>query len=97
MKSENMLVYNKNPLLNTRIYLAEFPNGHIAEFSTNVIFEAIYTQVNDDGTEELLFSEIIGHEQDTPKESTTQETNHYTTKGWRICVTWKDGSTSGIH
>lgn len=87
-------IYNKNPLLNTRIYLAEFPNGHIAEFSANVISEAIYNQVNDDGTEELLFSEIIGHEQDTPKELTTQETNRYTTKGWRICVTWKDGSTS---
>jgi hypothetical protein len=87
-------IYNKNPLLNTRIYLAEFPNGHIAEFSANVISEAIYNQVNDDGTEELLFSEIIGHEQDTPKELTTQETNRYTTKGWRICITWKDGSTS---
>jgi hypothetical protein len=81
-------------LLNTRIYLAEFPNGHIAEFSANVISEANYNQVNDDGTEELLFSEIIGHEQNTPKELTTQETNRYTTKGWRICVTWKDGNTS---
>jgi len=56
--------YNNNPLLNTRIYLAEFPDGHIAEYSTNVIAEAIYDSVNDEGYQELIFDSIIDHEYD---------------------------------
>jgi hypothetical protein len=101
---ENGGTFHKNPLLITRVYLAEFPNGHTAEFSANVISEAIYNQVNDDGIEELCFSEIIGHERDNTalnsEEFVSQEaeqddmTIRYTTKGWRICVTWTDGSTS---
>jgi hypothetical protein len=37
--------YNNNPVLNTRIYLAEFPEGHIAEYSANMIAEAVYDSV----------------------------------------------------
>jgi hypothetical protein len=58
-------VYHHNPLLNTRIYLAQFPDGHVAEFSVNMISEAIYSQINDDGAEELLFTDIIGHTRDS--------------------------------
>ncbi len=42
--------YNPNPLLNTRVYLASFPNGHIAEFSANLISESIYNNVSEDGS-----------------------------------------------
>ena len=34
--------YNSNSMLNSRIYLAEFPDGHIQELSTNTIVEAVY-------------------------------------------------------
>ncbi len=105
--------YHHNPLLNTRVYLAQFPDGHIAELSANVIAEAIYDQVDDDGIESPLFQDIIGHEKDKTA-LTEQEANEivreeqkgksmrgnnnihplYTTKGWRICIAWTDGSTS---
>lgn len=105
--------YNNNPLLNTRIYLAEFPDGHVMEYSANVIAEAMYDGVNNEGIETLLFDQIIGHEQDrtaitiqeakiikeNEKENKeVQRSNNchllFTTKGWRICISWKDGSTS---
>jgi hypothetical protein len=41
--------FDINPLLNTRIYLTEFPDGRVAELSANVISEALYKQVDDDG------------------------------------------------
>jgi hypothetical protein len=48
--------YNPNPVLNSRVYLAEFPDGHIQELSANMIIEAVYNQINDDGYDEQMFS-----------------------------------------
>jgi hypothetical protein len=44
--------YNSNPMLNSRIYLAEFPDGHIQELSANTIVEAVYNQIDGDGYNE---------------------------------------------
>jgi len=33
-----------NPVLNTRVYLAEFPDGHIQEPSANNVIQAIYSE-----------------------------------------------------
>jgi len=49
----------------------------------------LYSQVDHEGNQYLLFDEIIDHEHDL---SVEQEPN--STKGWRLCVLWKDGSTS---
>jgi len=54
--------YHPNPLLNTWVYLASFPDGHIAEYSANLITEALYNNIAEDGTDQLLFDSIIGHE-----------------------------------
>jgi len=84
--------YNSNPLLNTRVYIASFPDGHIAEYSANVIADSIYQDINNDGLEELFFDSIIGHERDETHKG--DPIAKYVTKGWNICVSWKDGSTS---
>lgn len=42
--------------------MAQFPDGHIAELSANVIAEAIYNQIDEEGVKTLLFQDIIGHE-----------------------------------
>jgi hypothetical protein len=65
--------YDPNPLLNSRIYLAEFPDGHIIKLSTNSIFEAIYDQIDDDAFDMLLFKDIIGHELDLSAMSTDEK------------------------
>ena len=54
--------YNSNLILNTRVYLAEFPDGTVSEYAANIIAEAIYEQVNDDGYDTVVFADIISHQ-----------------------------------
>ena len=54
--------YHHNPMMNTRVYLAEFADGHVAEYGMNVIAKAIYNQVDDNGFQDILFKEVIGHQ-----------------------------------
>jgi hypothetical protein len=55
--------FHPDPLLNTRVCLAEFPDGHIVELSANAVAEAIYGQIDEDVYDLSLFKDIIGHEQ----------------------------------
>ena len=97
-------IANNNPLLDTRVYDVEFPDGKIKEYNVNMISEFLYSQVDDEGNEFILLDEIIDHCKDdtaiTVEEATVEPTGaknqHYvhTTKGWQLSVTWKDGSTS---
>ena len=48
-------MFHINPMLSTKVYLAAFLDGHIKEHSANLIVEVIYTNVDDDGNDELLF------------------------------------------
>jgi hypothetical protein len=41
--------YNPNPIINTRVYIAEFHDGSTKKYAANIIAEAIYDQVTDDG------------------------------------------------
>jgi hypothetical protein len=64
--------------------------------------ESIYSQVDDEGRHTLLLDALVDHEKD---DTAIQADDGYivangtrrrrlTTKGWRLCVRWKDGSTS---
>jgi len=98
--------FHPNPMLNSRIYLAEFPDGCIQELSANAIVEAVYNQIDGDGYDENLFQDIIDHRFDstalTKEElqqlrcvrSENQGKRFCTLKGWEICLSWKDGTTS---
>lgn len=82
--------YNANPVLNTRVYPEEFPGGHIQELSANKVVQAIYDHVDDDGYAVKIFHDMISH----CKPSNCGEHTGITIKGWEICVSWADGSTS---
>jgi hypothetical protein len=88
--------YNNNPILNTIVYLAEFPDGTISEYAANIIAESIYNQVDDGGYDNTLFDSIIIHEFNPPFTDITQNENlvSKSTEGWKICLQWKDGSSS---
>ncbi len=97
--------YNDNPILDTRIYEVEFPDGHHAEFAANVIAENIYSQVESDGHNFSYLQDIIGHRSDdtaVQKEDgfVTLSNGHakpvVTTQGWDINVRWADQSTSWV-
>jgi hypothetical protein len=53
-----------NPILDTRVYEVEFPDGTINDYAANIIAEALYAQVDVDGNRYLLLKEIIDHKKD---------------------------------
>jgi hypothetical protein len=94
---------NYNPLLDTHLYDVELSDGNIKEYAANVIAESIYSQVDDEGRHQLvLLDALVDHERDNTAVSAddgyivTNGNRHrkLTTKGWKLCVKWKDGSTS---
>jgi hypothetical protein len=89
--------YHPNPLLDTTVHEVEFPDGTVQDYAANVIAEALFTQVDQDGNRWLLLKEIIGHEKDATAPTGEQlllSNRRFTTKGWSLHCLWADGSTS---
>ncbi|KAI2504635.1 Reverse transcriptase (RNA-dependent DNA polymerase) [Fragilaria crotonensis] len=93
---------NANPILDTRTYDVEYADGQTAELAANVIAQNMYAMCDTEGNQFLLLDGIIGHRKD---ESAIERADMYvqrgsnrhmrkTTKGWKLCVEWKDGTTS---
>jgi len=90
-----------NPLLDTRVYEVQFPDGHTEEFSANTIAENIYSQVDEEGNQYLLLNEVIDHHRDglaiAIDDKWIQQGSNWqlrrTTQGWKL----KDGTTSWEH
>jgi hypothetical protein len=64
-KTSNGVVAGKahsNPILDTRTYDVEFPDGSHAEYSANIIAQNMYSQCDTEGNQFLLLSSIVGHE-----------------------------------
>ena len=98
-------VRNTNPILDTREYEVEFPDGATDVFTANMIAESMYSQVDGDGHSFTLMSEITDHKSDgtaVSKDDGIEVTNsgqrrlRRTTRGWKLLVSWKDGSTSWV-
>jgi hypothetical protein len=52
---------NANPILDTRTYLVEFPDGAELEYSANTIAENMWAQCDIDGNQWLLMEAIVDH------------------------------------
>ena len=95
---------NINPLLDTRVYKVEFPDGSQDEYTANMIAESLYSNVDEDGNMLSIIEGIVGHrkgEKALTSANSTVELNGRkkrvaTTKGWDMLVRWKDGSQSWI-
>ena len=96
--------YHENPILDTALYEVEFEDGHVEAFHANQIAEAIYATVDDEGYVYQELQEIVDHKSDG---SAIKADDGYvmlrgkrvpkrTTKGWKMCVRWKDESTSWV-
>ena len=46
--------YNKNPILNTRVYDVMFPDGAVFQYAANTIAENMYSQVDSNSHHTLL-------------------------------------------
>ena len=95
-------VSNRNPLLDTREYEVEFPDGSIDVLSANTIAESIYSQVDDEGRSFAILSGIVDHRKDNTAvhidDGKVPGTNKWrrTTKGWQLLVEWKDGTSDWL-
>jgi len=96
---------NDNPILDSRMYEVEYPDGHKAALSANVIAQNMFAQVDEEGNRHVLFDAIIDHRVDGTEVKTMDafiknkvghKRRRETTKGWEILVQWKDGSTTWV-
>ena len=55
---------NPNPILDTRIYEWEFPDGRVEEYSVNTILENLHQQVDKYGWDQSILKEIISFRKD---------------------------------
>ena len=95
---------HSNPMVGTAVYEVEFDPGEVEEYSANIISEHIFAQIDNDGYTRYIMDEIVDHKYSDialrPDEATEikygKEVPVKTTKGWKICVRWKDGSTAWL-
>ena len=93
---------NTNPFLDTSVYEIQFSDGQILEYSANLIAEHLYSQANEEGCHQVLMDEIVDHKKDSTAVPNSDGTflhkgkthKRLMTRGWKLCVQWKDGSTS---
>ena len=53
--------FNKNPILDTRVYGVIFPDGAVYQYTANIIAENMYSQVDSNGHHTLLLKKITDH------------------------------------
>jgi hypothetical protein len=96
---------HNNPMLDSREYEVEFPDGATDVFTANTIAESMYSQIDGDGHTFLLMSEITDHKTDGTAVSKDdgletmrngQQRPRHTTRGWKLLVQWKDSSMSWV-
>mmetsp|Transcript_24915 Transcript_24915/g.59157 ORF Transcript_24915/g.59157 Transcript_24915/m.59157 type:complete len:877 (+) Transcript_24915:2272-4902(+) len=95
-------VANDNPDLATLVYNVQCWDGVVREYSANVIAECILNEADENGHFSCELESIVNHSRDgsaVKKEqlSTAQGSVHRkTTKGWKLKVKWRDGSSEWI-
>jgi hypothetical protein len=52
---------NDNPILDTRVYEVEYPDGHKTSLAANMIAENLFAQVDSEGNRHVLFDEITSY------------------------------------
>ena len=94
--------YNDNPIMNFIVYEVEVPDGHVKEYTANLIAENMMTQVDSEGYSISTMDGIIAYQKD--EATAISETNRFvvtaqgrrryrkTTIIWKLLVKWKDES-----
>jgi len=96
---------NNNPILDTRHYEVQFGDGSTLEYSANLVAENMMSQSDAEGRQHMIFKEIVDYR---VGDTTIKKEDGFTigfngnvhpkkmTRGWDICVEWRDGSTSWL-
>ena len=54
-------VANDNPILDTRTYQVEFPDGEVSEYAANIRAENIWAHHDPDGSQNVLLESIVDY------------------------------------
>ena len=94
---------NDNPVLDTRLYEVQYMDGYKTAMTANNIAENLFSQIDAEGRRYILLDEIVDIRNDG---SQLKEENAFvvsangvkrrieTTRGWEVCLKWKDGTTT---
>jgi hypothetical protein len=77
---------HNNPILDTRIYEVEFQDGHVEEYAANVIAECLFSQVDEEGRQYLLLSEIVDYRKDESRALSAEDAFVTSSNGGRLGV-----------
>ena len=86
---------HNNPLMDSREYWIEFPDGDKEKYAANVIAENLYSQVDSEGRQHAVMKEIVDHRSNATAISKDdgfvislggKRTAKKTTRGWELCV-----------
>ena len=93
---------NSNPILDSRIYELEFPDGRLEEFGMNIIAENLLAQIDDEGFDCALLKEIVDCRFDSAiaisrsDGKTDSGKPVITTRGVDLKVIWHDQTTDWV-
>jgi hypothetical protein len=94
-----------NPILDSRLYDVEFPDGSTEVVAANLIAENLFSQVDEQGRSYQIMKDITDHRSNDKAVSlangyitNTSGTRKpkITTAGWELEVEWKDGSVTWV-
>ena len=85
------------------MYKVEYEDGHNVGMAVNAIASNLFAQVDQDRQRFVLFDEIIDCRTDGSQIKSEDAFIHIsngnkrrreTTKGWEVCIQWKDGRST---
>ena len=93
---------HSNPILDSRVFVVEFPDGEQKDIGYNILAEHLHSQMDDEGNVYKLFWGIIGHHKkvgavdkaDQYRQVGNKQVKRKTLAGWDIEVEWVNGSSS---
>ena len=93
----------ENPILDTRMYGVKYADGYKTAMTAKKTASNLFSQVEQYGKRFLLFDTIIDSRTDNTQTkergyfihmSNGKKRSRETTKGWEVCIQWKDGSSN---
>ena len=98
-------VNNSVPILDIRMHGVLFPDLSMWKYAENFIADNMHSQVGSEGYQYQLMDDILNHRRNgdyirgddsSITSRSGRKTQHYTNKGWFLCVRWKYGSYSWV-
>jgi hypothetical protein len=97
--------HHKNPQLDQREYVIEYDDGTSDRMFGNIIAANLYAQMDETGVKHTMLRDIVDHRR--TNDAISKDDGYFisqygakvpkrTTKGWEICVEWRNGETSWI-